>query len=1546
MRLILTLSILFLFTYLSNAQYFRLGSNDKYIPKTVILKVKPEYRDNCSANNINFERLNNYFSELGTVKLGKIFPNKDINKEYDLFQKSELIGGKFIDLTLIYKIEYTSEKSIEEVINSLYSLKIFEYIEPEYENEPLFIPNDPGAKAANAPNYNYALTLCKVFEGWDISTGDTNVVIGLTDTGSDIDHPDLVNNVKKNYSDPINGVDDDGNGLIDDFTGWDFGNSDNTTQCETNAHGVHTQGLCAATTNNTIGTAGSGYKCKVLPLKIMNTAGSMVNSYTAIVYAADRGCKVINCSWGSTGTPSQYNQDVIYYATLTKDALVVAAAGNNNDDVPFYPASYHYVLSVANTNQSDIKVIPPIGSSYGKYVDVCAPGYDLYTTENGGGYRKAFGTSMSSPFTAGCAAIVRSYYPSFTAVQAGEQLKISADVIDNLPGNAAYKDQLGYGRINLYKALTVSKPSLKIIDYSLTDNHGDVFSLGDTVFLRGEFINFLKPATNMVINITSESPYIQIIDDSTNIGEIGTYQIKDNNNDPFSIKILNTTPELTTIYLKIEYLEGDYRGFEYISFVANKNYIDVDINNISTSVTSKGMIGYNNSANTQGLGLEYNNNNLIFAGSLMVGTSDSKVSDMTYGSSSVNPYDADFNIVKVIKKVNSNKCDYETYGEFNDDNAAANKLNVKVKHKSYFWENDPKKNFYIVEYKIINNGASALNGFSAGLFCDFDIDQYSNNIGNYNSTNKLIYTYPSTQAVFAGVSLLTQQNAKAWINENPGVNGSLNLYDNFSGIEKYNMLSTNKLTADTNDISQSISCEPLNLNAGDSITLAFAIVCGSSLTELKTNTRIANSSYNLKMTFNNVNNKSCSYNCDGSATANVIGGVQPYSYLWSDANAQTTNIATGLCEGLYYLTVTDSLGISIVDSIQITSPDTLNISFLINDIKCLSDTNATIQSIVTGGTSPYNYLWNDSENQTTALATKLFLGEYIVNITDFNNCIVSDTVVLDNSKALRTIFTGDTIIGCTQNCSGTINLQLKGGEKPYSFSWNDASTDSVRENLCEGVYSYTLSDNLGCVFIDTINIIKHDTIIIDFDSVKHISCFGLCDGAVRVKTNGIEPVTYTWNSVGNNTTVISNLCKGEYYLTVFDAKGCLSIDTIEIIEPAKLSLSTSFLAESCCKYCDAKAIVLALGGTQPYNYLWNDNLAQANDTSFGLCIGNYTVTVTDANGCTKNKSVNITSTNCLNVNLTIQDPSCFKYSDGSINVIANNAQQPIQYLWTPLNQNASSINNLSSGIYRLNLIDNKNCVIDTVIVLSQPDSLFSFISLKEDIKCNNECNGKATVIAVGGTMPYSYLWNSSQETSITAYRLCKGSNIVQVTDAKGCITSSDTIINSPDSLYLTLQINDETSHLLCDGNAKVNIFGGTPPYYYLWGTSESTDSIYNLCSGYYSVIVTDSNDCFIDTMAIIGYNNIAEITDFSLFEVYPNPCNSELNLSLNAYDNTSVDIEIINIKGEVFYYKNVLLNKIGINELKINTDNISSGIYFLKINSENNYIVQKIVIKH
>jgi len=811
-------------------------SQEQYIPNTIIFKINEQYRSQCNGDEIDIPVLQNIFSIIKTETVVKKFLHA-----HSPFTKCNSFGQNYVDLSLIYEVQYSSAFSLQKAINALISTGVVQYAVPHYLphllGNPVYIPND------SKLSLQYNLRKVRAFEGWYICKGDTNTVIGISDTGTDIDHPDLVGNIKYNYADPINGIDDDNDGYIDNFRGWNLGENNNNPQAVAVLHGIHVSGIAAATTDNNTGIAGAGFRCKFLPVKIDDANGNLVMSYESIVYAADHGCNIINCSWGDTISPGAYGQDIINYATINRNVLVVAAAGNSNTSVPWYPASYNYVISVAGTDSNDVKWNQ---SSYGNYVDVCAPSIGIWSTWDDGQYISSGGTSMAAPLVSGLAAIVKSYFPDYSALQVGEQLKVTADNIDTIQSNIPYAQQMGAGRVDLYRALTVTNlPSVKMLTENLPLASYMYLSKNDTLKITGDFINYLAPTSDLMVKITTTSPDVQIIDPAIDLGVIKMLETKNNNLSPFRILIKPSVQPNEQIIFKLNYTDNNYSAYQYFSIIVNADDINIDTNAIATTLTSTGNIGYNDLFETQGIGFTYKKgNSLMSCGGLLVGNS-TNVSDNIYGPN--HSLDNDFYSLINVKKIEPPKVsDFDATTVFNDSLAGVNALNVTVTQNTYAWNNPADSKYIICEYLVKNADSSGLSNLYVGFFMDWDINGGLTNFAAFDAADKLGYVFPVGGAPYGGVKILTPSPFNYYAFDNNGSNGSINIYDGFSNSEKFYALTHNRLTAggtSGGDVSHILSAGPFNLNSQDTAKVAFAILAGDNLPDLQASAVAAANKY-------------------------------------------------------------------------------------------------------------------------------------------------------------------------------------------------------------------------------------------------------------------------------------------------------------------------------------------------------------------------------------------------------------------------------------------------------------------------------------------------------------------------------------------------------------------------------------------------------------------------------------------------------------------------------------------------------------------------------
>lgn len=782
-------------------------------------------RNYCTDNDIKIDDFVALKKSLGVTKIEKIFPNHKPEK-----------NERFVDLSLIYQITYTGNYSVIEVANKISRNRNVQYAEPYVLPQPLYVPNDSIIGADSTKFWH--LTKINAFGAWDISKGDTNITIGITDMGWDNTHVDLLGNVKVNVADPINGTDDDGDGYIDNYLGWDLGNNDNDAQQETSNHGTHVSGLSAAVTDNGNGVASVGFNTKFLPIKISNSSGILTHAYQGIVYAADHDCFIINCSWGST-VPGQFQKDVIDYATINKGCLVVAACGNNNNETLFYPAAYGGVLTVAASEQNDYK---KNNSNFGYYVDISAPGEYMWSTVMGG-YGLNGGTSMAAPVVSGAAALVKAMNPTFTNQQVAAQLRATADDVYSL--NPGYLEKLGNGRLNVFRALSEnSKQFVELTAHQVADGNNNIFVEDDTLNITADFFNYLSPISGLTATLSTASPYVTILDGTTNLPTFAENQNYNSNPDPFQVKVLNGVPLNESVLFKVELNNGVYYSTDYFYVILNPDYINLEENLIKTTITSKGKIGYNDVNNSIGLGFNYNGEQLLYECGLMIGVSTNQVSDCVRGSGT---QEQDFASVENVKYNPPYLSAVDLLGEMNDVSSSL-PLNVSIQQKSFVYNASPNDKFVIVSYLIKNNDVVPQNNMFVGLFADWDIINYATNQSGVDVSRKMGFARSKdADSTYGAIKVLSDGIFVNYSLDNvSGGAGGVDISDGFTTAEKYTTLSSQKSSAgmpNGQDVAHVVTSGPLSIGPGDSTFVSFAIIAGESLSDIQNSADAAQEAY-------------------------------------------------------------------------------------------------------------------------------------------------------------------------------------------------------------------------------------------------------------------------------------------------------------------------------------------------------------------------------------------------------------------------------------------------------------------------------------------------------------------------------------------------------------------------------------------------------------------------------------------------------------------------------------------------------------------------------
>ncbi|MBI2271082.1 MAG: PKD domain-containing protein [Bacteroidetes bacterium] len=581
------------------------------------------------------------------------------------------------------------------------------------------------------------------------------------------------------------------------------------------------------------------------------------------------------------------------------------------------------------------------------------------------------------------------------------------------------------------------------------------------------------------------------------------------------------------------------------------------------------------------------------------------------------------------------------------------------------------------------------------------------------------------------------------------------------------------------------------------------------------------------------NNVSCFGGSNGSATVSPTGGTPAYIYLWSDG--QTASTANNLQTGSYSVTVTDTKGCTTTASFSITEPAAaLTSTASQSNVSCFGGSNGMASVSASGGTSPYTYLW--SGGQTTSSVSGLLVGNYSVTITDTKNCTATSSFTITQPSAALTSTTSQTNVSCFGGSNGTASVSASGGTSPYTYLWNGGQTTSSISGLSAGTYTVTTTDTKGCTAVATAPVTQPT--VLSSTAMQTNVCSGASNGLAAVSiSGGTSPYTYLWSN-GQTTSSATGLSAGSYSVTTTDFNGCTSTSTVTISLFPSISSSASQTNVSCFGGSNGSATVIPSGGTTPFSYQWNNGQTTTSITN--LAASNYSVTTTDANGCTATSSVSITQPSALTATASNSNVSCFGGSNGTASVSASGGTPGYTYLWSS-GQTASSANGLTAGNYSVTVTDTNGCAATSSTTIGQPLTALVSTTSQNNVSCFGGTNGSAFVTASGGTPGYAYLWNSGQTTT-SASGLSAGNYSVTVTDVNGCIATVTVTITQP-SVLSSAAMQTNVCSGASNGTAAVTASGGTSPYTYLWSNGQTTSSVSGLSAGSYSVTTTDDKGC-------------------------------------------------------------------------------------------------------
>ncbi len=872
-------------------------------PYTIAIKYKFTLNKSLAVNNKLYRPLQFLSAERqASLGIATHLPMFDASHPVMQASNSPNWGESCKKLGFIYMITILPAQDMQATIARLRNLPEIEYAEPIYTNHaPLYVPNDPQANPASNP-VAYHLKTIKAYEAWDIQQGNANVVIGITDNGYDLSLADLT-----------------GQDIAPAGINRDVADGDNTVNGGT--HGTHVATVAVGKADNGVGSAGACFGCKFIPIKVAPTSNTQLytHGYTGIfLAAAQTNCKVVNMSWGRRGLPSLLEQDFLESVVTDFDVVLVAAAGNDgNTTTPtglFFPASYNtVVLSVGATNSSDLKAD---FSTYNTYVDLCAPGASIVAQSG-----TDSGTSFASPIVAGAVGLVRAQFPTWNAAQVRARIVATTDNIYALAGNSAFAGGMGSGRLNMQRALSDPLIAVNLENYAFTTSKRNYLFKGMTSNLVGSFRNHLNAITNLQVTLTTNSPYITILDGTAIVGAVAANTTATNSTDALTLKISDNVRANTPATLTFTYQEGAFIFTEKVVIMLNPGH--ADNNKVNLPHDDLGTLNAYHPLSTVINGFQWDSETLSYEGGLILATNNTKISNVLRSDAGL--FDNSFTINSTNNEV-VNGTLLTTTARYEDITNNSNRIGLNIEQNTYSWNEVAVEKSVVIEYKLKNIAGGSIDNLYAGIFTNWDIDDYTKNLADWDGTNVLGYAFSSAlNGKYAGITCLTERDIsvagqKIHYYAFDDATNTIKINDGFTKQEKFDAVSKGIFkpqagTAQGNDVANILAVRLSNFALGQTRTVAFAYVVGDNLNDLKAQAIAIQNRYKIAKrspTPTVTNITSCQ---NGQATVTPIGGSK-FNFYAEEPIAETTPILhTGNSLVLSNITINQTLWVTCVDSV-------------------------------------------------------------------------------------------------------------------------------------------------------------------------------------------------------------------------------------------------------------------------------------------------------------------------------------------------------------------------------------------------------------------------------------------------------------------------------------------------------------------------------------------------------------------------------------------------------------------------------------------------------
>lgn len=645
-------------------------------------------------------------------------------------------------------------------------------------------------------------------------------------------------------------------------------------------------------------------------------------------------------------------------------------------------------------------------------------------------------------------------------------------------------------------------------------------------------------------------------------------------------------------------------------------------------------------------------------------------------------------------------------------------------------------------------------------------------------------------------------------------------------------------------------------------------------------------------------------NCTGTSTGMLRavpqGGTGTPSYKWIDLNTGlevgTDATLIDVPSGTYQVTVTDVNGCTAFATETLVNPELLTaLVTRVKNVDVIGSAEGEIDIAVQGGVEPYSYHWSGRSitpaTEGLQNQTELMAGNYFTTVTDSRGCTYDVSAVVTEPTPFIVI---DKIknVSCNGGSDGYINLTVSGATPYYTYLWThpDGTTTTDKDvlNVKAGMYHVVISDAVGNVYENDYKVTEPQLLTVETIITSNFEnkCYGDATANIDIAINGgTEPFNVNWVGVTPeqiaDSAHIFNLAVGTYKAKIVDANACETSLSQNITQPAKpLAITDVRITENVCSGEGAGSIEIDIeGGTEPYTYLWTgDGVVAGNQNQYNLNGGIFGVNITDANGCTVDRSFTLYDPAPITITAYGEHLTCFESNNGKVWSEVSGGVYPYSFVWSYDGAQISTDSIVASldkaGSYYVEVTDKLGCKGNSMYEITQPTEITASTDIY-NVLCNGVADGKVAVTPHGGVEAYTYAWYNVADMSTIISTLSEATNLepgayrANVTDANGCSLQTEVLtVTQPETLTISYTKDDVAIYGEATGQIAVTPAGGTPAYTYLWTSGPSItdankhdDVIVNLLAGDYFVEVTDANGCIASEHIVITEPTVLEVTE-------------------------------------------------------------------------------------